>query len=161
MPLQADIDRIYLACDPEHVPDWQTACGHIACLPGIVVVEMLKAPARIGSLYLPDEMRMTHWNEDGEPVAGMEPNVGIVLAVGLICQIQTDGETYVSLDSEIKPGDRVIVRDGDGVEVEGFTAGPFKAEGLVRIFGKVIPNAARPDIVEDLPWEESIVARMA
>lgn len=116
---------------------------------------MLCAPsATTGGILLPDTAKHTHYEED-KPVAGFEPNLGVVLAIGYD-HINSRGQGVITGD--IQPGDIVVVRDGDGIEIENFTAGSYVAKGRVRMFGVVVPNAAKPWDVEMLPLDESLLA---
>lgn len=140
--------RFYLACDDSNPPDWETAAKHLRPTEGVVIVEMLPAPKRVGVIWLPDVSRETRVED--ETVAGFESSVGVVLAVG-------EGVP-------LSAGQRVLVLDGDGCEFEDFRAGAYIAKGMVRMFGRVAPEeddtftAPYQGYIENLPWEESIVA---
>lgn len=155
MPIAQDPDLIRLSFNDKIVPDWRSANRQIACLPGCAVVEMLCAPnATTGGILLPDIAKHTHYEGD-TPVAGFEPNLGVVLSIGYD-HVRSNGECVISED--IMAGDIVIVRDGDGIEIENFSAGSYVAKGMVRMFGVVVPNAAKPWEVEGLPLDESLLA---
>lgn len=141
MPFELDPNQIYLGFDPNIWPDWQTASRHIRCVPGIVAVEMLAAPEKLGSLYIPQRATRTHY-EDDEPVGGFEPSLGVVLS------------------GDLEPGTVVICRDEDGLEFEQFSCGSYKSKNPVRFFGLVGVDGQESDDIEVLPWEESILATM-
>lgn len=152
---ESDPFRFYLACDETHVPDWQAAQKVLKPRPGVVIVEMLRAPTRIGLIYLPSVALETR--VDDEAVPGFESSLGIVLAVG----------DLPDAPLEVRPGDRVLCVDGDGVELEHLTVGDYRAQGKVRIYGVVQPEEddyfTMPfkGYLEELPWHESIVGKMA
>lgn len=144
MPFDPDPLLIYLQYDSE-LPDWQTASKYLACLPGVVAVERLSVPEKLGSLYLPDRAVHTYY-EDDDPVAGFEPSVGVVLSAG--CGV------------DLEPGQVVIIRDGDGVEFEDFHAGSYRAKNPVLFFGVIVPQGEderEPGYVEDMPYDECIL----
>lgn len=146
MPLHPDPLRVYLAHDGE-MPDWETASCYIRCAPGCVAVERLKAPEKQGSLYIPSRAQHTYHDEEDDPVAGFEPSLGVVLSAGLGCWLQ--------------PGMVVIMRDGDGLEFAEFKAGGYTANQPVTLFGRVVPEGEDeqdPGYIEELPWEESLLA---
>ncbi len=145
-----DPQLLYLDYDEESIPDWKEASQHVYALPGIVAVEMLQAKSKSsGCIYLPESALTTQYMADGTPIAGCEPSVGCIIGLG----IGIDDLLY---------GDLVLVRDGDGFCVEGFTAQGYDANGEVRFFGKVVPigEGEGAELIEDLPYEESIFARM-
>lgn len=149
MPIEPDPLTIYLDHDPEHQPDYELAAKHLKCMDGCVVVEILRAPSKIGSIYLPVMASETHFDDAGDPVAGFESSLGVVLQSGQGCWL--------------KPGERVLVRDGDGLELSGATFGEYKTDAIVRLYGLVAPEAddtfvPPPGYIEELPWEESIIA---
>lgn len=140
MPLELDPLRIYLDYDESQVPD--ISKSDIKCLPGCVAVEMLTVSEKIGSLYLPQRAKQTY-HDDDDPVAGFEPSLGIVLDCG---------------GPGLQKGQIVIVRDGDGLEISEGRFGDYRSSGPVRFFGLVVPDGMGDGYVEDLPWEESILA---
>lgn len=140
MPLTLDPLRIFLDFEESSVPDI-SGCD-IKCAPGCVAVEMLRVSEKIGSLYLPERAKRTY-HDDDDPIAGFEPSLGIVLS---------------SSDPRLIKGQIVICRDGDGLEIEQFKSGPYVSSAPVRFFGLVVPDSMPSGYVEDLPWEESILA---
>lgn len=130
--------------DSERVPDWKFASECIQPKRGICVVEMLRAKEKIGGIYLPTTVQMTHYDADGVPHSGMEPSIGVVL----------------QSDEPFSPGQMVLVVDGDGLYLDGAVFGPYKAESEVRIYGRVHPKDTPDGYIEDFPLEESIVAIM-
>lgn len=144
---------LYLRYDHESIPDWRAASKHLWCPAGKVVVEMLQVPEKVGNIYLPQTMRETHHHEyTGQPIAGLEPSVGVVLQRG-------EGV-------DVEPGTLVLCVDGDGVEFGDFKAGEYAARGKVRMFGIVVPDSTDyfkppyPGYHEVLEWSESIVATL-
>jgi len=144
LPLQLDPLRIHLDYDPKQFPDWEAGSRNIKAMPGCVVCEALSPAEKIGSLYVPDRVKHTYY-EDDEPFAGFEPSLGVVLSAGLGCWL--------------KPGQIVVMRDGDGLEFDEFSAGDYQSKQPVRFFGIIVPEEClEPGYVEEMPWEESILA---
>lgn len=148
---ELDPYRLYLKYDETKIPDGETARKFLWCPPGKVVVEMLQAPEKVGELYIPERMRETyHHDITGEAVAGIEPSVGVVLAVGE--------------DVDLDPGMKVLVIDGDGVAFRGFKTKNYEAMGEVRMYGLVVPDSTEhwsppyEGYVESLPADQSLVA---
>ena len=141
--------RLHLTFDPADKPDWETACKHLSPADDVVVVEMMPTPEMIGSLYIPEVAKRTHYDEDGNPMAGLEPSVGCVLNSDFCTQY---GEPPL-------PGELALCVDGDGLEISGFKAGEYEASEPVRFFGLIVPDGfAGAGYVEDMPWDESVVA---
>lgn len=143
MPLTLDPLRIFLQFDEEKIPDISGVS--LKCSPGCVAVEMLQASDKFGSLYVPERAKRTYHDED-DPIAGFEPSLGIVLGFG-----KDGGE-------ELRKGQIVIMRDGDGLEISQGKFGDYVSTAPVRFFGLVVPDGMDGGYVEDLPWEESILA---
>lgn len=136
---------IYLKHDQDDLPDFEAASRAISAAPGIVVCETLRGSDKVGSLYIPDRVSYTYY-EDDEPFAGFEPSLGMVLAAGEGCWLT--------------PGQIVIMRDGDGLEFEEFHAGDYHSKQPVRFFGMIVPEGEderEPGYIEKLPWEESLL----
>lgn len=141
---QADPLRIYLAHDDTQSPDWQLASECIKPLPGNVVCESFPSPSKLGQIYLPERALTTYHDDLGNPIAGFEASVSVVLAAGK--------------DVDLEPGQKVVVFDGDGLEMQNFTAGRYAAKEVVRMYGLVVPEGEFEEgYVESLPWEESIL----
>lgn len=137
---------IYVEYDEEAIPDWKEASQHVYPLPGNLAVGMLPPKDKTkGGVFLTESSLQTWWQDDGTPVAGIEPSVGCVIGIG------------PNVD-EFEYGDLVICLDGDGFCMEGFTAGSYEAQGEVRMLGKVVPVGMGDGCIEDLPIEESVVA---
>jgi co-chaperonin GroES (HSP10) len=115
----------------------------LKCSPGIVAVAMYEAPeASAGGILIPERSRHTYYEED-DPIAGFEPSVAVVIGSGV---------------DELQPGTTVLVRDGDGLELDGAKFGDWEAKTRVRMYGITVPDGMPDGYVEDLPWEESILA---
>jgi co-chaperonin GroES (HSP10) len=124
-------DQVILltATEREVSVDWQTASQVIRPLEGIVVVERHPAPERRGVLYLPEEVQQS-----------IRSDVATVIASGV---------------ADVQPGDVVLVRNGDGKEIEGFHCGPYRAKEPVYMYGIATADGSES---ERVPWWESVVA---
>lgn len=145
MPIAYDPLLIYLQHDQEDLPDYEAACWSIKAAPGIVACETIASAKKVGSLYIPDRVSYTYY-EDDEPQAGFEPSLGMVISVGQGCWLT--------------PGQIVIMRDGDGLEFEEFETQGYKAKNPIRFFGMIVPEGEdekEPGYIEELPWEESLL----
>lgn len=107
--------------------DWKTAEKAIKPFPGIVYVEMAPRQEQITGVYLPEKSQRR-----------LRGDVAVVLAVG---KDRTDpiwtgeGKWEKPLPLEVKPGDRVLVDPYRGDAYEGFSAGDFATNGVVRVYG--------------------------
>ncbi len=148
----------YLACDDSDLPDWELANKYLRPAPGVVIVEMLPAPKQIGGILLPEVMRETRTEDEAIP--GFESSVGIVLAVG----DHKDPRTGLWVELAVRPGERVLVVDGDGAEFSDFASGPWEAKYKVRIYGRVVPeendffSLPYQGYCEEVCYDEGIVA---
>ncbi len=141
--------RLYLNADFESLPDWELARRHLSPPRGIVVAENLRCPEKIGSLYVTEAGKYTGWDdESGDPIAGFEPSILCVLAVGPDV-------------SDLKPGDLILACDGDGVEFQEFESGPYRANMPVRFFGRYNPEGKEQGFIERIELDEAIVATIS
>lgn len=152
MKLQ-DNQVVYLEYDDSEMPDYVAASQCIFPPPGMVVVAMLPAKQKTsGGVELLQSTLETYWDEDGNPVGGIEPSVGMVIAIGC------EANGYRN-DCDLMFGDLVICRDGDGTLIENFQAGNFLGWKSVYIIGRTVPPGFGPGYIEHLPIEETIFAK--
>ena len=117
-----------------HDIDYEAASKALRCLPGRVVVEMLPAKDKVGSIFLPATV-----------AANNRPDVGVVVAHGD--------------DVPLSVGDVVVVRGYDGTWREGFSVGGYQAKSEIRCYGVFATEVSKgaPTIVD---WSDSILARL-
>jgi co-chaperonin GroES (HSP10) len=115
--------------------DWRAAVGAISLLPGRVAVEMHPLRESLGGVLLTDRRKEV-----------VRPMVATVLAVGR----SDDRRNPITLSA----GDVVVCHPQDGKRIRGFAAGPYRANGEVRVFGIVAKHLGVPVRV---PWHESVL----
>lgn len=98
---------------------------------GIVAVEMTPPPEKLGVILLPDEVSQK-----------LRADIGTVIASG------TD---------DLKPGDTVLVRFGDGKEIVDFSHLDYHSPEPVKFFGIAGGNDDGSD-PERIPWWDSVVS---
>lgn len=107
--------------------DWQAAMRSIKPFPGIVYVEMAPRKDDLLGFYLPDKSQRA-----------LRADVAKVLAVGENRKepIWTGlGQWEDPLPLEVRPGDTVLVDPYRGDQYEGFSAGDYATESVVRVYG--------------------------
>jgi co-chaperonin GroES (HSP10) len=131
--VEAIVDESAIQLTPAEAPavEVERAKAHLRPMASIVGVEMRPAPEELGGILLPEEV-----------ADQFRADVGTVVASG---------------DSEVEPGDTVMVRYGDGKQIDGFACGGYQPKEQVRLYGIAGGNDDAND-AERVPWWDSVVA---
>ena len=116
---------IQLGAEPPMVPFEAFNC--VDSLPGKVTVEMATPIGKAGNVYVPEKV--------GDR---MRSDIGVVLSVGPPYQNQ-DGSAATT---RLSPGDVVIVRPYDGMELDGLRTSAYTTANPVKITGLAVVSAS-------------------
>ena len=107
--------------------DWKAGSASINPFPGFVYVEMAPRSEQMSGVWLPDQSQRR-----------LRADVAVVLAVGKDRTepiLTGSGHFEGPLPLEVRPGMRVLVDPYRGDQYEGFSAGSYRTEGVVRVYG--------------------------
>lgn len=127
-------------------------------LPGKVVVQLAPPRTQMSGFELPITVGQKYW-----------ANVGTVLSAG---GSRSYLDEWCAPDLFLEPGDHVLLRPYDGMWIDGFSAGGYRAESRVVFYGGAgspslydVTNGQMGDKddngeFEPVPWWESVVAKI-